>query len=324
VQVIINSLTLTTSAFESLGICLDPLVASINHSCDPNAVVTFDGPRLCLRSIRAIEKDREIHISYIDCSYPTARRQSELQDRYFFACSCTKCQQVGPRREDRLFCSKCTSEAAIGQACLVCGSSDLPDYSSVERLLFDMLERGKKALDPENVIKPLRNSLAILRDTQVWPITRQPLPSILHSMAIQYLALQQWPLSLGYMLKIYFEVDPLLLPQPWHPERVIHLLQLTMLMFQLADLSGKNNPSVKELEKHELEYGVILWGLLYEMEGNVDKSHGEESRFAQMVRRKFEELKVDMTRGGTHVFKNLNQSTLDAEWAKMRKIAATS
>jgi len=60
------------------------------------------------------------------------------------------------------------------------------------------------------------------------------------------------------------------------------------------------------------------------MEGNVDKSHGKESRFAKMVRSKFEELKVDMTRGGTHVFKNLNQSTLDAEWAKMRKIAAMS
>ena len=212
----------------------------------------------------------------------------------------------------------------MGQTCFACGASDLTDFSSVENLLFDMLDRGKKALGPENVIKPLRNSLAILRETQVWPVTRQPLPSILDSLAVQYLALQQWTLSLGYMLKIYFDIDPLLHPQPWHPERVTHNLRLAMLLFQLADLSGNNDPSVKELEQYELEYWIIIWGLLYEMDSNVDKSHGKESRFAKMVRSKFEELKVDMTRGGTHAYKNLNQSALDTEWAKMRKIAGQS
>jgi SET and MYND domain-containing protein len=95
-------------------------------------------------------------------------------------------------------------------------------------------------------------------------------------------------------------------------------------MFQLADLSGNNHPSVKELEQYGLEYGTIIWGLLYEMEGNVGKSHGKESKFAKMVRSKFEELKVDMTRGGAHMYKNLNQSALDTEWAKMRKIAGLS
>jgi hypothetical protein len=215
-------------------------------------------------------------------------------------------------------------ESAIGQTCLACGAGGLTDYSNLESLLFDMLERGKKSLDPDDVIKPLRNSLAILRDTQVWPITRQPLPSILQSLAVQYLSLQQWTLSLRHMLKLYFDIDPLILPQPWHPERVKHNLQLTMLMFLLADLSGKNDPSVKELEQYGLEYGVIIWGLLYELEANVDKSYGRESRFAKMIRSKFEELRVDMARGGTHMLKSLNQSALDTEWAKMRKIAALS
>ncbi|KAH0558704.1 hypothetical protein GP486_004653 [Trichoglossum hirsutum] len=251
-------------------------------------------------------------------------RQSELRSRYFFTCSCTKCQGTGPRREDRLFCPKCSAESVVGRTCSACGASDLIDYSNVESLLFDMLERGKEALDSDNVIKPLRNSLAILRETQVWPITRQPLPSIIYSLAVHYLALQQWTLSLRYMLKLYFDVDPLLLPQPWHPERVKHNLQLAMLVFQLADLSGKDDPSAKELERHGLEYGVILWGLLYEMEANVDKSHGKESRFAKMVRFKFEELKADIAKGGTRMLKNLNQSALDTEWAKMRKIAELS
>ncbi|KAH0545069.1 hypothetical protein FGG08_000840 [Glutinoglossum americanum] len=323
-RIIINSLTLATSTFDSLGICLDPLVASINHSCDPNAVVTFDGSRLCLRSTSGIEKGGEIYISYIDSSHPTVRRQSELQSRYFFACTCTKCQQTGPRRGDSLFCPQCGMESVMGQTCLDCGASGLTDYSSIENLLFDMLDRGKKALDPENVIKPLRNSLAILRETQVWPVTRQPLPSILHSLAIQFLALQQWAQSLGYMLKIYFDIDPLLFPQPWHPERVMHHLRLTMLVLHLADLSGNNHPSVKELEQYGLEYGVIIWGLLYEMNGNVDKSHGKESRFARTVKSKFEELRVDMARGGNELHRTVSQSALDTEWAKMRKIAASS
>lgn len=40
-QFITNTFTLTSPSLTPLGITVSPLVALINHSCDPNAVVVF-------------------------------------------------------------------------------------------------------------------------------------------------------------------------------------------------------------------------------------------------------------------------------------------
>jgi SET and MYND domain-containing protein len=36
-----NSITLTSPSLTPLGVCVSPLIALVNHSCDPNAVVVF-------------------------------------------------------------------------------------------------------------------------------------------------------------------------------------------------------------------------------------------------------------------------------------------
>ena len=44
----------------SLGVGFDPILCSANHSCDPNAVVVFNQPKLVLRAIKPIKKGEEI------------------------------------------------------------------------------------------------------------------------------------------------------------------------------------------------------------------------------------------------------------------------
>jgi hypothetical protein len=58
-----NALTLVTPTQEPLGLCLDPLAACANHSCDPNAYIVMDGPRLSMRTFTEIKKDEEIFLS---------------------------------------------------------------------------------------------------------------------------------------------------------------------------------------------------------------------------------------------------------------------
>jgi hypothetical protein len=36
-----NSITLASPSLAPLGVCVSPLIALINHSCEPNAVVVF-------------------------------------------------------------------------------------------------------------------------------------------------------------------------------------------------------------------------------------------------------------------------------------------
>ena len=71
------------------------------------------------------------------------------------------------------------------------------------------------------------------------------------------------------------------------------------------------------LERWKLDLGVVAWGLLQEVEGNVGRSHGEESVFAKTVKRKGEQLRVDMRRRGGGVGKG----EIEEMWKMLRKIA---
>src|ERR1700716_1161916 len=72
----------------------------MNHSCDYNAVVGFEGDQLFVKPVRPIKKDEQILISYIDATNPRDIRRSDLRERYLFDCNCTKCENVESARED--------------------------------------------------------------------------------------------------------------------------------------------------------------------------------------------------------------------------------
>nr|DBA26898.1 TPA: hypothetical protein GDO54_011097 [Pyxicephalus adspersus] len=63
----------------------------LNHSCDPNCVIVFEGTSLQLRSVKKILKGEELTISYIDVKMPTSLRQAQLQRQYCFNCDCHRC-----------------------------------------------------------------------------------------------------------------------------------------------------------------------------------------------------------------------------------------
>ncbi|XP_029449811.1 histone-lysine N-methyltransferase SMYD3 [Rhinatrema bivittatum] len=91
-KVTCNSFTISDGEMQEVGVGLYPSMSLLNHSCDPNCVIVFEGRCLLLRTIREIQLGEELTISYIDVMMPTADRQIQLKRQYCFECTCNRCQ----------------------------------------------------------------------------------------------------------------------------------------------------------------------------------------------------------------------------------------
>ncbi|KAH8149607.1 uncharacterized protein LAJ45_06237 [Morchella importuna] len=184
-RLLINSITLVNSTFDPIGIAFDPLASLMNHSCDPNSVMVFDGRTVSVRALREIAKDEEITISYIDNTNPTSRRRSELQGRYFFTCSCQKC--VSP--------ATCSGLKEVFIDIPGVTTSNLEEYAwaAISTPSEDVLLKAIRAL----------------HTTKLWPLQRQPLPLLHHELIHSvYIPLSKWPQALLHSLLLYLYVDP--------------------------------------------------------------------------------------------------------------------
>ncbi|RUS22012.1 hypothetical protein BC937DRAFT_90643 [Endogone sp. FLAS-F59071] len=55
-----NSFSILDNEMVDVGVGLYPATAMINHSCQPNCVVVFEGPKILVRSIRPIKEGEEV------------------------------------------------------------------------------------------------------------------------------------------------------------------------------------------------------------------------------------------------------------------------
>jgi SET domain-containing protein len=69
---------------------LDIVASMINHSCDPNAFVVFEGNTLHVRAIRKLAAGEEITQYYTYVDFDVWLRRRDLKSKYFFDCFC-KC-----------------------------------------------------------------------------------------------------------------------------------------------------------------------------------------------------------------------------------------
>ncbi|KAM7118129.1 histone-lysine N-methyltransferase SMYD3 isoform 1-T1 [Ciconia maguari] len=91
-KVTCNCFTISNGEMQDVGVGLYPSMSLLNHSCDPNCVIIFEGYQLLLRSVREIQIGEELTISYIESLMPTSERQKQLMRQYCFECDCLLCQ----------------------------------------------------------------------------------------------------------------------------------------------------------------------------------------------------------------------------------------
>lgn len=112
-QMIVNAFNILDQEMNSIGTGIYLGVSITDHSCKPNAVATFDGTTLYIRTIEnlpsvdwskvgrlclwihfqwiSIDEFYQIFISYVDLMDPTEVRRQQLKENYYFLCECARC-----------------------------------------------------------------------------------------------------------------------------------------------------------------------------------------------------------------------------------------
>lgn len=340
-----------SATFDPLGIVMDPYAANFNHSCDPNAFVVFDGHEMSFRTLKSIKDGEEIFISYIDVTNPYRRRQQELADRYFFTCRCKKCKRGPSQIEDKFLEAPSglpqnwdrhmeiapdalkrfvenDSQDAMNHIGNDTASASLQFQ---QQLAFDMLNFHRKGISTlahgeasslgNSPLKLLKEGLQACLQTKIWPDCRQPIPALRQEIFVELLNPGfdglSWSYAFRQGLKLYFDIHPILYPENFHPGRIVHKWTLAKLALMLADPETR---LTEDLQRVDL--GVVIIGLLMEVQSNVKQSHGVDSTFAGIVWRKMEEVIVDMTRGDNSQLRTINQK-IGTQWNLLRQISAS-
>jgi len=293
-KIMTNALTLVKWTFDPLGIAFDPLICSANHSCDPNAVVTFDGTTVSLRSLRPIAKDEEVFITYIDCTNPYTVRQEELKDRYGFVCACSKCQRKGddetqttvPSSSSRAIKkSEKKSSGLLNNGTKAVIDNDTPPLSGN---LFAHLERARTNSDD---MASLSICQMIVR--QVPSVTQQPSAAARDELFARACSIGNFLVALAHGIRRYFDIDPILYPVPFHPVRLVHAWALVKLLMGMY--SNPEDEQTKALIDQNFEFLVPIWRLLKELASLVDRSHGTGTRFEMEVKSLLMEVEKGIT-----------------------------
>jgi hypothetical protein len=282
--------------------CFDPTLSLLNHSCNPNAAIVFDGNFASIRSIRDIAQGEQVTISYIDNTYKRSLRRGELRTGYFFQCQCQGC--VPPDNiflaRDSFLCENTNCKSLIPEpglsntfSCPKCQTSQslsLDSLRSLEVQSLQVLEKTSTSV-PTQHISTLLNSillptLATLTSCPQWPPTRQPAPSLRRQ--IYELALNTANYQAAFHHSNVLSSPPLidLHPEPFHPLKTVAVFTTASLIALLA------------AQENNVEYLKRAWELLRGCWGLVRGSHGEESEFAKQVAAKRGEVEVDLSMGG--------------------------
>ncbi|XP_014666673.1 PREDICTED: histone-lysine N-methyltransferase SMYD3-like [Priapulus caudatus] len=189
------------------GMYIGPCI--MDHSCCPNAIITFSGIRMNVRAGTDIAVNNHNHafISYVDLLAPRQERRAQLQPDYYFFCECTRC--LDDSIDELMLSTKCPNNNCEGviikkdgefQPCETCGAAS---FSSIYATLaaetaqwsaatFQRLQRCEQdGRDPAEILAQceecLRGQDEVLHP--VWNVHRIRLMDLA---AMGHMRLEQW------------------------------------------------------------------------------------------------------------------------------------
>jgi SET and MYND domain-containing protein len=74
-QLMANTFSLCDLEGNAIGAALYLEMAMLNHSCEPNCCIVFEGSQAVLRTLRVVEEGEELTISYLSLATPREDRR---------------------------------------------------------------------------------------------------------------------------------------------------------------------------------------------------------------------------------------------------------
>ncbi|XP_036365872.1 histone-lysine N-methyltransferase SMYD3-like [Octopus sinensis] len=164
--------------------------SKIDHSCVPNAVMTYNGTEQFLKALEYIPEPEpnKIFISYINTDRPSWIRKDFLRNNYYFDCSCANCKETEclDRKQTSVHCPNVQCSGFIGISsndgkeffmlpCSVCGlREDSSEILEETKTLWSFgiekiqeLRELDKCKDYENELQLAEETLTILKETRI-------------------------------------------------------------------------------------------------------------------------------------------------------------
>lgn len=288
--------------YDRIGLYLHPYAALINHSCDYNATVGFDGEELYIMAIRPIKKAEQIFISYIDTTAPNAVRRKELSERYFFDCQCTKCAKGTETPEDKFLNTP----------------KDMSILETAEKQALELMQEASNSDGkPEEEIQKLESAMRILKQTSNWPLARQPYASLRDQLIISLLSVNNFSKAFLHSAIRYLHIDPVLF-SPAHPIRQLHGWILAKLAIYLSQEGFESNSKEATLiQQSELNFHFVLWYILADLASRQTESCTVPS-FKRLVMANFAQVHNEFKANGMDP--STSKAIVNAEWKKLERL----
>ena len=119
-QIHINGLAVVpqqhTDATGRIALAVYPTASLMNHSCQPNVAVCFDGSKLTARAIESIQAGEPLLHCYgaQKGALITPLRQQQLTEQYHFVCGCRACQAGFDESEQAMVGLRCLDSRCSG------------------------------------------------------------------------------------------------------------------------------------------------------------------------------------------------------------------
>lgn len=129
-------------------------VSITDHSCQANAVATFEGNELHIHAIEDMEclDWSKIFISYIDLLNTPAERRLDLKEHYYFLCCCSKC--INPQETKEMMAALCPNRN--------CGVGVNPEQTNCKRCNAGISPKLRNAYN--SVMAFTRSNLEAMKD----------------------------------------------------------------------------------------------------------------------------------------------------------------
>lgn len=234
------------------GIFLDANLAMVNHSCLPNAVVGFFGPKTWLRAQEPIAAGDEITISYIDYTKPRATRQRGLI-HYNFTCMCRRCAE---NLDVYQVCQQ-SPVLALNNRYSVVPNLDLlrnppilreaeGHHITPEQIEAMYEESGVEALDDSDISYTEEDpnfGKRLPQMRRLWRICQplikakrwadEPVAHLMHLAFMHFLELENYCQALAFMVFTCQHIDPYRYPAPFDMRRVRNLNNVATMLPQV-------------------------------------------------------------------------------------------